>query len=473
MLMNPPAFGQRSVARGVRGRHAPTMATDNPLEHFGYRQELKRSLGVGALVVYGLVFINPTSPFSIFGIVYNLSHGMVPLVYVFGLIAMTFTAASYVMLARAFPVAGSVYSYAGHAIGPLAGFLAGWALLLDYVLMPTLIYVLCAIAVEALVPGFPRVVVIVAAVCFNTGINLLGIEASARLNAIMLALLLAFLGLYFGLGIYALTQGVAGAHLSTAPLLQPEAFTTALIFSALSVATLNFLGFDGISTLVEEARDGARAVGRAIMISLCLTAVLFIAATWLASLFVLDRSSFPPGPPTDGAFYAIAEIIGGKWFLAMASSKVLVAGVAVAAAAQTATARLIYGMARDGRLPRFLAHVHPKRRIPSRAILLIAAINLVTGLTFANQLEMASTLVCFGALIGFLMLHASVIAHFVWRQKSRRWGQHLLVPLVGGAITVYVLVNMAHNALITGFIWLALGAIGTLCVFLFDRTQRP
>ena len=70
------------------------------------------------------------------------------------------------------------------------------------------------------------------------------------------------------------------------------------------------------------------------------------------------------------------------------------------------------------------------------------------------------------------MLHASVIAHFVWRQKSRRWGQHLLVPLVGGAITVYVLVNMAHNALITGFIWLALGAIGTWCVQLLGRSQR-
>jgi amino acid transporter len=401
------------------------MTDDKPLEQFGYRQELKRSLGLGALVVYGLVFINPTSPFSIFGFVYNLSHGMVPLVYVFGLIAMTFTAASYVMMARAFPVAGSVYSYAGHGIGSMAGFLAGWALLLDYILMPTLIYVLCAVAIEALVPGFPRTVVIVAAVLFNTGINLLGIEASARLNAIMLTVLLAFLGLYFVLGVYALSQGVAGSHLSTAPLLQPEAFSTSVIFGALSVATLNFLGFDGITTLVEEARGGARAVGRAIMISLCLAAVLFIGATYLASLFVLDLARFPPGQPTDGAFYAIAEIIGGKWFLAMASSKVLIAGVAVAAAAQIATARLIYGMARDGKLPRLFAYVHPKRRIPSRAVLLIAAINLATGLAFANQLEMASTLVCFGALIGFLLLHASVIGHFVWRQKSRRWGRHL------------------------------------------------
>jgi amino acid transporter len=444
---------------------------DRTIEQLGYRQELKRSLGLGALIVYGLVFINPTSPFSIFGFVYNLSHGMVPLVYVFGLVAMTFTAASYVMMSRAFPVAGSVYSYAGRGIGSMAGFLAGWALLLDYILMPTLIYVLCAVAIEALVPGFPRVIAIVVALSFNTGINLLGIEASARFNAFMLVVLLAFLGLYFALCLYGLSQGVAGAHLSTAPLLQPEAFSTAVIFGALSVATLNFLGFDGISTLVEEAKGGAADVGRAMIISLCLAAFLFIAATYLASLFVLDRGSFAPGPATDGAFYTIAEIVGGKWFLAMASSKVLVAGVAVAATAQIATARLIYGMARDGRLPRPLAHVHPTRRVPSRAILLIAAVNLVTGLAFANQLEMLSTLVCFGALIGFLLLHASVIGHFLWRQKSRRWGRHLLVPLVGGAITVYVLVNMAHNALIAGVIWLALGAIGAWCVQLMRRAQ--
>jgi hypothetical protein len=110
--------------------------------------------------------------------------------------------------------------------------------------------------------------------------------------------------------------------------------------------------------------------------------------------------------------------------------------------------------------------------VPSRAILLIAAVNLVTGLVFANQLELLSTLACFGALVGFLMLHASVIGHFVWRQKSRHWGKHLLVPLAGGAITVYVLVNMAHNALITGIIWLTLGAIGTLCAQLYRGNQR-
>lgn len=448
----------------LRPNAAQSAEADTTLEGFGYRQELKRALGLPALIVYGLVFINPTSPFSIFGIVFNLSHGMVPLVYVIGLVAMLFTASSYVTMSRTFPLAGSVYTYAGRGIGPTAGFLAGWALLLDYVLMPTLIYVLCAIAIEAIAPGVPRWVSIVVVLCFNTGINLRGIETSARVNAVLLAVMLAFLALFFVLGFHALSQGVAGAHLSARPFFQPDAFSSSVIFGALSVATLNFLGFDGISTLVEEARDGARAVGRATLWSLCLVTMLFIAATWLTSLFVFDLPAFPPGPATDGAFYAVAETIGGPWFKAAASSKVLVAGVAVAAASQVATARLMYGMARDGRLPRALAYVNPRWRVPQRAILLVGFVNLVTGLAFAQQFELLTTLVCFGALVGFLMLHASVLVHFGRHAGQRRWFAHVVSPLVGAAITLYVLWNMAANALLVGGAWLVLGAAGVLLV---------
>jgi amino acid transporter len=398
-------------------------------------------------------------------------------VYCVGLVAMVFTALSYVMMSRAFPIAGSVYSYAGRGIGDGAGFLAGWALLLDYVLMPTLVYVLCAIAIQALLPGFPRVVSIVVVLSFNTAINLLGIEASARLNGLLLALMLAFLGLFFVLAGIALTDGVAGAHLSAAPLFNPE-FTPALIFSALSIATLNFLGFDGISTLVEEARGGASAVGRATMLSLCIAAALFVAQTWLMSLFVLDRNGFPPGEPTDGAFYDIAELIAGPWFKALASSKVLVGGIAAAVAAQVATARLMYGMARDGRLPRALAHVHATRRVPHRAILVVAAVNLVIALAFSNQLELLTSLVSFGALAGFLFLHLSVVVHFVWRQKSRQWGKHLLVPLIGSAITAYVLLNMALLAKVVGASWLVIGIVALAVVRWVTgrrslRAQRP
>jgi len=123
--------------------------------------------------------------------------------------------------------------------------------------------VLCAIAVQAVFPGVPRALTIVVILGFNTTINLLGIEATARLNAFWLAVSLGFIMLFVILALAALSRGVGGAHLSWSPLLQPAAPEPGAIFAALSVATLNFLGFDGIATLVEEARGGAAAVGRA------------------------------------------------------------------------------------------------------------------------------------------------------------------------------------------------------------------
>src|SRR5947209_17894592 len=91
-------------------RHMSTVAPD--LSAFGYRQELKRSLSFFDLLAYGLVFIVPLAPVAVFGIIFNASHGMVPLVYLIGLVAMLFTALSYQTMSTAFPVAGSVFTYA-------------------------------------------------------------------------------------------------------------------------------------------------------------------------------------------------------------------------------------------------------------------------------------------------------------------------------------------------------------------------
>jgi amino acid transporter len=123
-----------------------TISTDmeSSVEASGYRQELKRSLRLLDLLVYGLVFIIPIAPIPVFGIVYNASHGMVPLIYLVGLVAMVFTALTYMALSRAFPLAGSVYTYAARSIGPAAGFFSSWAVLLDLLLIPTLAYVAVA-----------------------------------------------------------------------------------------------------------------------------------------------------------------------------------------------------------------------------------------------------------------------------------------------------------------------------------------
>jgi len=428
------------------------------LENFGYRQELKRALGPFDLLVYGLVFIAPIAPWSSFGFVFNASHGMVPLVYVVGFVAMIFTALSYMTMSAAFPVAGSVYAYAGRGIGESAGFLAGWALLLDYLLLPTLIYVICAVSVHAVFPWLPKPMLVVAFLAFNTAFNLLGIEGTARLSVILLVFQLLLLGLFMVLGLIALAHGVAGAHLALEPLYDARKVTPSLIFGALSLAVLSFLGFDAISTLTEEAKGGARAVGAATMLSLLVAAGLFIAQTYLASLFVLGRGAFAEGDQASTAFLGIAKTVGGEPFrFAVSILGVLFSGLAAALTAQAATARLLYSMARDGMLPRALAHVGARRRAPDRAILLTAVITLVLGLGLVNQLELLTSMVNFGALTGFLALHLSVVIHFMVRRRSRRWIRHLVVPAVGFAIVGYVLVNAQANAKIAGLCWMAVG----------------
>jgi amino acid transporter len=231
-------------------------------------------------------------------------------------------------------------------------------------------------------------------------------------------------------------------------------------FAGVSIAVVNFLGFDAISTLAEEAKDHSRAVGRATLISLGVAAFLFVVQTYVASLFVLGRTAFPAGDATFGAFYDIANTIGGAWLKFLVTVPAVVfAGLPCALAAQVATARLLYGMARDAKLPRALAYVHPERKVPDRAVLLVAAVTLGLGLLLVNSFDLLTAVVNFGALTGFLMLHASVVAHFMWRQRSKDWLRHLLAPLTGFAVIAFVLVNMEPPAKIAGLAWLSVGII--------------
>jgi len=428
------------------------------LEAFGYRQELKRSLSLFDLLVYGLVFIVPGAPIAVFGIVFNASHGMVPLVYVVGLVAMLFTALSYMAMARAIPVAGSVYAYAARGLGPFAGYIAGWAILLDYLLLPALNYVASAIAIHAAFHFVPAWLCVVVLLGIATIVNYLGIESTARTNFVMLGLQLLLIVITMSVTLYALAHHVNGAHFSLRPFYQAGALKPSLIFGALSLAVLSFLGFDAISTLSEESRGGSHAVARATMLSLCVAALLFVFQTYFLSLFVLDRTSFPVGEPANAAAYNIATLIGGYWLkFLMTVPGTLFAGLTGALTAQAATARLIYSMARDGKLPHALAHVEPARKIPDRAIFLVAIVTLAIGLVLVDKLELLTSMVSFGALVGFLLLHVSVMAYFLWRKKSDNWWRHLVVPLIGLAIIGYVLINAEANAKIAGLLWMAGG----------------
>ncbi len=347
------------------------------LEQFGYTQELKRALTTRDLVVYGMIFMVPIAPFGVFGFVWNDAKGMVPLAYLLGLLGMFFTAMSYASMSRAFPVAGSVYSYVQHGLHEVAGFFSGWLILLDYILVPALLYIFSAVALRPLLPRVPDWIWLVAFVSFNAVVNLLGVQLSALVNRYMLGIELATVALFIVLGLGALYGGQGAGGLTLKPVYDPAVFSIATVAGATSIAVLSFLGFDGISTLAEESRGGQGAVGRATLLALLLVGLLFIVQTWIAT--DLARGMRFSAPET--AFYEVAERAGGIWLRDVTLIVIVIAsGIANAMAAQAAVSRILFAMARDRKLPAVLASVHPRYQTPYVSTLVVAAISLIVGL---------------------------------------------------------------------------------------------
>lgn len=445
------------------------------VEAFGYRQELKRSLSFTDLLVYGLIFMVPIAPFGIFGSVFQASGGMVVLAYAVGALGMAFTAASYAQMSRAFPVAGSVYTYAGRGIAQPVGFLAGWMVLLDYVLVPGLLYLISGVAMNSILPGVPVWAWVAMFVVLNTVVNYFGIETTARINKLMLVAELVVLVIFLVVGVVALAHG-AGRGFSFAPLYDSSTFSLGVVFGAVSIAVLSFLGFDGISTLAEENRESARSIGRAMIAALALAGVLFVVQTWVAALLVPDPQRLvAEGDPGGTAFYDAAAVAGGAWLSTLTAVATAVAwGFANSLVAQAATSRLLFAMARDRQLPAFLSRVHPTRRVPVNATLLVAALSLVLGIYMSTRddgITLMSTLVNFGALSAFLVLHVSVVVHYLVRRRSRDWWRHLVVPVVGFLILAFVVINAQVAAQTLGFAWLVVGVV-VLAVLLFTG-RRP
>ena len=426
------------------------------LQEFGYKEQLNRALTTGDLIIYGMIFMLPIAPYAVFGFVWDAAQGMVPLAYLLGLVGMFFTALSYAAMSRAFPLAGSVYTYAQRGLHEIAGFFAGWLILLDYILVPSLLYLFSAVALRPIFPAVPGWIWLAGFIAFNATVNLIGIELTARVNRYMLVMELGTLGLFVVLGLLALYAGAGAGGLTLKPIYDPQVFSLSTVAGATSIAVLSFLGFDGISTLSEESRSNQNAFGRATVLSLALVGALFMLQTWVAA--DLARGMRFAAPET--AFYDIAERAGGRGLRLVTILAIVIAqAIANAMAAQAAVSRIWFAMARDGKLPKVLAKVHSRYKTPYVSTLSVAVVSLLVGLLFAERVDDLTQIVNFGALSGFVLLHLSVINHYFYRTRSGDWLRHIVFPLTGLAIIVYVLYEMDRAAKVLGACWIAMGAV--------------
>lgn len=427
------------------------------LEQFGYKQELKRVLSLWDLVVYGLLFMVIIAPHSIFGYVNAESWGMAPLVYMVGFVAMIFTAMSYVQMSRRFPIAGSVYNYVQHGINPHVGFIAGWLILLDYVFVPGLLYLFVGNWGHSLVPSIPVWVWIVGFIIINTLINLRGIESTARVDFVFfileigIVLIIVIGGLRFVLG------GGGAGELSTAPLFQADKVNMAFIASACSIAALNFLGFDGISTLAEETDKPEKNVGRAIVIALIVIGAVFFLQTYVVCLMEPDYTKYNQ----ETALFDACAVAIGEWFrIVLLVINILAVGIANTLNAQAACSRVLYSMGRDRLLPSFLAKVHPRFKTPYTAIVFIGILAMLCTLVFTDT--QLTRLVNFGAISSFIMLNFAVFWFFFVKEGRRGpadiW-RFLICPFIGMAILGYVASGFEFLTVAIGCAWLAIGLV--------------
>jgi len=447
-------------------------STGSNLEDFGYQQELKRALTFKDLLFYGMVFMVPIAPMGIYGYVTDVSNGMAPLAYIIGIIAMIFTALSYSRMSQAFPISGSVYSYASRAINPHVGFFAGWSLLLDYILTPALVYLVAGYALQEMIPILPYWGWIALFVVINTAVNFRGIELTAKTNIALLFFELFVLVAFVVVAFVAVLKGVGQGAFTIDPIWKPEGFNMDMVMAATSLAVLSFLGFDAISTLAEEAKDPKKIVGKATVTALFLVGGLFVVQTYLAGLLWPDHTTFQN---PDTAFYAVAQLAGGDWLRILVALGTAVAwGIGDGLVAQAAISRLLYSMSRDKMMPAFLSKIHPKYQTPYMSTLFVAAIAIAIGALLS--MDLLTSMVNFGALTGFMFLHISVVFHYVIKQKQTDAAslvKYLLLPAVGFAIIFYVWLNLQPEAKMVGFVWLGIGLVYTAYKTKFFKEKPP
>jgi amino acid transporter len=411
--------------------------------------QLKRVLKMRDLIAFAIMTMVPIAPMGIYGIVAVLSKGHVPLAYAIGAVAMFFTAWGYGQFAMRFPEAGSVYAYVRETLGYNVGFVAGWVILLDYVLIPALVILVSALWLEALT-GISMIVWATIFIVTATVLNVLGVELTARASMALFLFEDFVLVAFIAAAVYKIVT-TPGLSFNLAPFYNPTEFSWDAVLSGTSVAVLSFLGFDIMTTLAEETIEARKVVSRAVVLVIPIIASMFILQTYLAAV-IHPGYSFES---TDVAFYYIAEEVGGKGLqLLTLLGTVLAWGVGDTLAAQAGISRVLFSMGRQGHLPRIFSKVHPKYKTPYVSTIFVAI--LTAPLVYLLTLKDLSSVVNFGALTAFAIMHIALIYRFTKVEKKSLLA---LMPAVGFIITAAIWYGLDIYAKELGFAWLAIGVV--------------
>jgi amino acid transporter len=424
---------------------------------------LRRVLSLWDLVFYGIVLIQPIAPVPLYGVAQKLSNGHFATIILIAMFAMMITAVSYGRMAALYPAAGSAYTYVGRGLNPHLGFLAGWAMFLDYLLQPLINTIWISTALhERYVHMVPFFVWAAAITAIITLLNLRGIRSSALANKALLFVMFVIVGLFvvFAMRFLLRANGITGLF-STRPFYDPQTFDSHRIWSATSFAALTYIGFDGVTTLAEDVENPKRNVLLATVLVCVFTGLFGGLLVYLAQLVWPDWHTFPN---LETAFMDVCNRVGGRFLFNAMGLILVLAAFGSALTGGLGAARLLFGMGRDNVLPRrVFGYLSPGSSTPTYNILIIGCLSFL-GAVLLNQIgnayEHAGELLNFGAFLAFMGVNLATFWQFAVTSRNgyrKRIFADVLLPLVGFAFCALIWWNLNTLAKTIGGAWFAIG----------------
>jgi putrescine importer len=424
--------------------------------------QLQRALSLWDLILYGVVVISPVGALAFFGVLSQRGHGHAATTIVIAMLAMLPTAVSYGRMARAYPSAGSAFTYVGKEISPALGYVTGWGMVMDYLAAPPINVIWCSQQGHVFFPGIPYWTWAVLFAALFTAVNIQGIKNSARVNILLAAgmgvVIVVFL---IATVVYLLNHPHPGAGFFTRPFYDPKTWSGNGILGGTSMAVLTYIGFDGISTLSEESKNPRRHILRATIISCIVIGVLSGLEVYAAQLVWPDSQ---PYPNLDTAFTFVAQRAWAPLF-GVVGITLMVACIGSGIGTQLAAARLLYGMGRSGALPKsFFGVLDPARHVPRNNVLLVGAFALAAALTLpliageATGYELGINLLNFGALIAFMGVNAAAFVRYYVRADKKTM-LNLVPPVAGFFVCLLLWWNLNTQARVLGAVWMVIGIV--------------
>ena len=429
---------------------------------------LERTLGLRSVVLFGLAYMTPIIVLGIFGITADITSGASAGAYSLGLIAMLFTAYSYGKLARVFPVAGSAYTYVRKSINDPLGFMVGWAILLDYLFLPMVIWLIGGAYLQAQFPAVPFSIWILLFIAITTALNIIGIKVADKANFALMAFQSLVMVIFVALCIAYVAGGDGlGTLFSVEPFYAKATTWTALTAGA-AVSAYSFLGFDAVTTLTEETKDPKNTIPRAIMLVALIGGAIFIVTAYFTTLAKPGKEFVEVGT----AAFEISKMIGGAFFGSIFLAGLIIGQFASGLAAQASASRLIFAMGRDGVLPKSLfAKLNNAYKTPVPAILAVAVVGL---LALRLDIATSTSFISFGAFTAFTLVNVAVIAYYLKNRSADKnilgW---VLIPIIGALADAYLLLQLDDNAKRLGLIWLGIGIVVLLVITKGFRQKTP